>query len=492
MADATGWRSEARADGHVDLAAGGVRVQGSAAPPSPEPSPVGELTVPGERRIRVASVGVLLGVVAVSQVLPAARSDFLSTLPPSLVHWDPASSPLLAVPLAIGVVFVFLLPKLLGARRAVFLGVLVAFVFATAVTLAMQDGHPRNFAGCCDPGGVARALTAPIQRESDYLENVSVVRRYGVVGFDRAYPWLARPHRHRLSLRASTHPPGAVLSMWALAGLTGDRPVAIALLIVAIAALAVLPTYAMARELHDERTARVACVLFAVCPIVLLYSATALDAVFMTVGACAMAALARAPRSAAWAAAAGVLTALALTMTYGLLALIPIGAGLFVLALRRLPRRVLAVRALVVVAALVATLLALKVFAGMDLWATFRQASRIQGELDAPRLRPYGYWVVGNPAAFLLMAGLGLAGLFVVQVVRAWRARHPGVETVLLVTMIASALSGPLRGETEHLWMFFVPLLVAVAAPAVRRVRAEAAGGLAQAALTQVFLWTDW
>jgi hypothetical protein len=63
---------------------------------------------------------------------------------------------------------------------------------------------------------------------------------------------------------------------------------------------------------------------------------------------------------------------------------------------------------------------------------------------------------------------------------------------VLWVTMIASALSGPLRGETEHLWMFFVPLLVAAAAPAVRSLRAEAAGGLGQAALTQVFLWTDW
>jgi 4-amino-4-deoxy-L-arabinose transferase-like glycosyltransferase len=365
-------------------------------------------------------------------------------------------------------------------------------VFATSVTLAMQDGRPRTFNGCCDRGGVTATLSAPIERPTDYLVDVGVVRQYGIVGFDQAYPWLARPHRHRLSLRALTHPPGAVLSMWALAGLTGDRPVAIALLIVAIASLAVLPTYALARELHDERTARVSCVLFAACPIVLLYSATALDAVFMTVGACAMAAIARAPRSTGWAVAGGVVTALAFTLTYGLLALLPIGAGLFLLGLRHMPIRRLVQRALVFVATLVVGLLALKAFAGMDLWATFQQASRIQAELDAPRLRPYGYWAVGNLVAFLLMAGLGLAGLLVVQTVRAWRARRPGVETVLWVTMIASALSGPLRGETEHLWMFFVPLLVAAAAPAVRSLRAEAAGGLGQAALTQVFLWTDW
>ena len=57
----------------------------------------------------------------------------------------------------------------------------------------------------------------------------------------------------------------------------------------------------------DERTARTAAVLFASCPIVLLYSATAFDAAFMTVGAFAMVALAAAPRSAAWAVVGGAL-----------------------------------------------------------------------------------------------------------------------------------------------------------------------------------------
>ena len=65
-------------------------------------------------------------------------------------------------------------------------------------------------------------------------------------------------------------------------------------------------TYAIARAFGEERTARLAAVLFLCAPGVLIYSATSMDAVFMTVIALALAAMVRFPRSAEWAVTAGV------------------------------------------------------------------------------------------------------------------------------------------------------------------------------------------
>jgi hypothetical protein len=182
-----------------------------------------------------------------------------------------------------------------------------------------------------------------------------------------------------------------------------------------------------------------------------------------------------------------------MTLTYGLLVLALIAVGFFAMALGKVSRREAAARLLVVAASCVVTLLLLQQFAGIHLLASFATAKRIQDGLAALRLRSWAYWTFGgNMLAFLVASGLGLASLLVVQTVRAWRARRPGLETLLWVAMIASTAVGLLRGETEHLWMYFVPLLAAAAAPAVRRLRAEATGGLTQAGVVQVFAWTNW
>jgi hypothetical protein len=213
----------------------------------------------------------------------------------------------------------------------------------------------------------------------------------------------------------------------------------------------------------------------------------------MTIGALAMAALVAAPRRTVWAVVGGALSAGAVTLTYGLLALGPVAAGLFLIGLRRSRFRAVVARAAVALAAFVIALLLLQRFAGIHLPASLATAERTQRELADVRMRSFGYWTFGGDmAAFLIAAGLGLASLFVLQTARAWRSRRPGLETVLWAAMIASSLAGVLRGETEHLWMYFVPLLAAAAAPAAERLRVEAGAGLAQAGLTQVLFWTNW
>jgi hypothetical protein len=451
-------------------------------------------TTQGDGWIRVVTIAVLVGAVAASQWIKAAHAHFPSDLPPLFFRWVPRITPLSVVPLAIGVAFVLLLPRIMRLRTVAFLLVVVAFVFSMACGLAIQDGHPRRLSGCCEPGGAAAVLSAPLLRPTDYLVNVRILRHwYGPVKFARAYPWLARPGKGRLSLRAMTHPPGAVLAAWLLnVGVEGNRA-GLALLIVAIGAVGVVPTYFLAREGADERTSRTAAVLFATCPIVLLYTATAFDAVFMSVAALAMAFLSAAPRSTWCAVAGGVVMAFAMTLTYGLLVLALIAVGFFALALRRVSLGAAAARLVLVAASCVVALLLLQQFAGIHLLASFATAKRIQDGLAALRLRSWTYWTfAGNVLAFLVASGLGLASLLVVQTVRAWRARRPGLETLLGVAMIVSSAVGLLRGETEHLWMYFVPLLAAAAAPAVRRLQAEATAGMTQASVVQVFAWTNW
>ena len=449
--------------------------------------------VRGDAWVRVATIGVLVAAVAGSHWLPAARADFPSALPPLLVHWVPLATPALVVPVALGALFLLAIPSLMRLRTFLFLGALVAFVFAGSIALALQDLHPRVDTGCCAAGGVASVLADPIDRPTDYLANLAIVRFYGPVGIAEAYPWLARPDHGRLSLRALTHPPGAVLLAWVLAGAAHDDGAVVALLIVAIGSLGVVPAYLLGREAHDEGTGRFAAILFASSPVVLLYMATAFDAAFMTVGALAMAALAAAPRRTVWAVVGGALGAGAITLTYGLLALGPVAVGFFLLGLRKAGARAVLARCAVALTSFVVALALLQRFAGIHMAASLVTAERVQHQLADVRLRSFGYWTFGgNLAAFLISAGLGLSSLFVLQTVRAWRARRPGFETVLWVAVIVSSLAGVLRGETEHLWMYFVPLLAAAAAPAAERVRVEAGAGLAQAGVTQVLFWTNW
>ncbi len=447
-----------------------------------------------DRTVRLFAVGVLVTALVVSGFLPAARAHFPSDIPPLLARWRPRITPWSSIAVALAVAFVVGVPTLLRMRLAGFLAALVAFVFALSVALAISDGHPRTLSQVGETGGLTAVLTAPIERRTDYLRDVTVVRRYGPVEFAHSYPWLSRSTHGRMSLRARTHPPGAVLTAWLLAGAAHDDPLGVALLIVAIGALAVVPTYGLARAVHDdERTARCSAVLFAACPIVLLYSATAFDAVFMTVAACAIALLAWGTRSTWCAVAGGALTAGAITLTYGLLALGVVAAGFFLMALRRGSATRIAIRAGVCATAFVIALGLLHRYAGIDLLASLRTASRVQHDVAAFRGRSWRYWTVGgNVFAFLIGAGLGLASLFAVQTWRAWRAREPGLETVLWVAMIGSSAVGALRGETEHLWMYLVPMLAVAAAPAVARMRREAAFGVGQAGLVQALFWTNW
>ncbi len=456
----------------------------------------------GESEARVAgrmarppyvAIGAILGlVVLASHFLPAAHAGFPSSLSPAFLKWQPAIGPEVAVPVGLVALGLVGLPWALRARTWAFLAIVVAFVWVLSVCIAIQAGRAGTFHGCCEPG-YGTALTRPLQRPTDYLVNVRLVRRVGPVYFDQQYPYLARPVKGRLSLRAQTHPPGAVLLLWVLQGATNGNLVATSLLVILIGSAAALPTYWLAKEFHDEHVARVAAVAFAASPSVLLYTATSVDAVFMTMIGLAAAALVRAPRSDAWAAVAGGAVVAALLMTYAALVLAVVGVGASVPAWRRERWPRILRRAVVGAVVTVIALWAVQRYVGIDLLACFRVASRFQREYKAFRDRPYWFWVFGSVVAFLIAAGIALSALLVRETVDRWRARRPGFETVVWAVMIVSAVFGLVRGETEHIWLFMVPMVAAAAAPAAAgRLRSVMAAGTGQALVTQLLFYTNW
>ena len=160
----------------------------------------------GSRRPPYASTAaVLLGVVAVSQVVPVAKRAFGGDVPPLFAQLHPSIGAGLVVVAALAAAGWLGLPRLSRLPRAAFLAVLVLFAWTFAVALAASSAKGWS------------AVSAPFLRPIDYWANVPLVDALGPRAFAEHYPHLAA----RLSLHATTHPPGAPLFLWALSKVAG-------------------------------------------------------------------------------------------------------------------------------------------------------------------------------------------------------------------------------------------------------------------------------
>ncbi|MDP1849265.1 MAG: hypothetical protein Q8K79_15855 [Solirubrobacteraceae bacterium] len=308
---------------------------------------------------------------------------------------------------------------------------------AWAVALAATDG----------PG----AITAPLATEYEPLAAVPLVGAPGafLASFSDV---LASYPTH-----VQGHPPGGVLALWAMdaVGLGGATfAAALALACGALTAPAVLVAV---RALAGEARAR-AVAPFVVFTPAAVWMATSLDALYAGVAAAAIALFAlacvtpRGRRAALMALAAGLVLGAALMLSYGIAVL-----GAVVIAIAAGRRRPAAVAwAGAGVAAVLGAFLALRFN-----WLEGLAATREQYLAGVSRRRPYAEFLVISPAAFALAAGpAAAAGLA--------RLRDRGAWLLVggtLVALAAANLSGMSKGETERIWLPFVPwLLVATAA----------------------------
>jgi hypothetical protein len=288
-----------------------------------------------------------------------------------------------------------------------------------------------------------------------------------------------------LPVHAIGHPPGLLVMMnW----LGIDTAPGMAALTIGVGALSIPLAYLLARTLLDERRARVATLLYVFAPSAVLYGATSADALYVTVALLAALPLARAAtahRRPLEAAGGGGAFALASFFSYANLA---VGAWASLLALQRVDIRRAAEIAAVCGLALIAFYSALHLATGYDPIGVLAATDAVYREGIASR-RPYEFWVVGSPTAFLVALGLPTAWF-------ALRSAGAGdaAARALLAVLVAAAVLGFTKAETERIYQFLVPLACAAAAVTLpeRRLPLVIAALAAQALATELLLYTVW
>ncbi len=394
-------------------------------------------------------------------------------LPPFLGPWSPAIDPLwAAVAVAALVLAVLGLPALMRSPTGVFLG--GTLVATLGVRLAVNAAR----AGTGDWDLVLDPLRG-FEGKNEYLPALGALQ-YGphflLDRFDELIP--------TLPAHAAAHPPGTLLVLDAL-GVTS--PAGMAALTIGAGALATPLAFLAFRRVADEWVARAATLLLVLSPDAILFGATSADALFLFVGALSAWPLAAwvdgNGRRALVLAAAG--TVLASFFAWSLPA---VTAWAAIVAWRRGGlRRVLVLTAACAVA-FVVVYGGLFLLTGYDVLRSFLATEDIY-RFSVASMRPYWFWVVGSPVAFLVLAGLPIVWL-------ALRALQAGREHAVAMAWVlgVAALLGFTKAETERIWLYLVPFLCLAAAEGLSRGRVRVVLALlaVQALAIQLLFTTVW
>jgi len=322
------------------------------------------------------------------------------------------------------------------------------------------------------------AIAAPLTTRYEYLAAVPRVESPGnfLAGFVDALP--------TYPTHVKGHPPGMVLVLWLLDGVGLGGPEAAAALVIGVGALAAPAALVALRAVAGESWARRAAPFVAFTPAA-VWIATSADALFAGVAATglALAALAlyadHARRALALGIAAGLVLGAALMLSYGIA---PLGAVVLALAVVRR-----AWRPLLAVAVGVASVAAAFAVVGFW-WPDGLAATSDLYHSGVAARRPYGAFLLISLAAFALAVGpAAAAGAARLRDRRVWL-----LVGTALVSLAAADLSGLSRGETERIWLIFVPWIGLAAAALVVHRRSWLAAQLALALALQAGVRSPW
>jgi len=268
-----------------------------------------------------------------------------------------------------------------------------------------------------------------------------------------------------LGCHSRTHPPGAVLTIYALAGLVGS-PWAVSL---AIAALSVTLSawffYGLLVRYVDRDVARLTTLLLLLLPAVQIYYCATLDAL---IAALMLGVLWSAvhPRAGVGLAVGIVCFFGASFLTFGACFLAPVIVGFEVVCRRSI------VRSALVGLGAAAVYLAMATFGGFDYLSAFRTASALEN--------PGGFLLWADPLSYVMTRLENVAEILLffgpfllVLTVRGWKvARADGGYRDLWVltalgagTLLAMFATGAFRtGETARACLFIYPYLLLPAA----------------------------
>ena len=426
------------------------------------------------RTLRLGALAVAVGVVAAGTIIRRATGGLGTATPPFVSGWLPMVEPLglLVAVLALAAA-VLLAPRLLDRRLP------PAGFAAAAYALGAGVGLAANLARDGTVGWYRMFALGDEgfhEGPNEYLPGLPTLS-YGVRFYLDRFAEMVPSQ----SVNVAGHPPGPLLVMHALGITTAEG---LAALCVAAGAAACAPlTYRLAWTLQDEATGRIAGLLCALSPLVVLFGVSSYDAVFAAAGAAAACCLVAHGRG--WRALGIVLFALASLLSWALLA---IGAWAAVVAWRREGLRSAVVLAAACGAALVVLNGALWLASGYDALGSLAATNQVY-ENSLASIRPYAFWVLGSPVAWGVMLGVPIAA----AALSGLAAARPAAVALAVVVGVA-AVGGFTKAETERIWLFMVPLACVAAAPHVRpgRLRLVLAALAAQSLVVQLLFETVW
>jgi hypothetical protein len=409
---------------------------------------------------------VIVGAVATVAIGLALGRDRLGVAtPPFVANWAPRLDPLAAVSVVVLAGGCAAAPRLLDLRPRAF--VIAVWGLALGLGLALNVAR-LGTAGWSAVFDLRRGGEAV----NEYLPGLPAIG-YGVRFYLDRFAELVPS----LPVNVAGHPPGPLLLVHAL----GIRSAAgLAALCIGAGSLTAPLTYALALALQPERTARIAALLVAFSPVVLLDGVTSFDYVFAALGTGAAALLVRRR-----ALAGAVALAVATLFSWALLGVAAWAA--VVVALRRGARAALGVAA-VCAAATAGLAVAMAGIWGYDAIGTLRATAAVYDHSIAS-MRPYPYWAFGSVVAWGVMLGppIAAAGL-------RGAVRRDAAALALAAVLAVAALGGFTKAETERIWLFLVPFACTAAAPllADRPLRRILALLVVQALLVQALFATVW
>jgi methylthioxylose transferase len=361
------------------------------------------------------------------------------TFPPFVGKWEPEVTAWALVAAGLFAAAIWAAPRLLSPTfpPAAFAGTVFGLTLALRLALGAASRGTQEWSHVFDPAGFEGA--------NEYLAALPALR-YGPGFFVDRFAELVPA----LPVHAAGHPPGLLLVMHALAIKT---PGALAALCIVGGALLAPLAYALARGLLDDGSARVAALLTASAPSVLLFGATSADALYAVLGLLAAWPLTSARLPVVLAGA--VLLAVASLFAWSLLG---IGVWAAALAWRRRGRREMLALVLLCGVALIAVHAAFAALTGFDPIGAIRATEQVYRRGIASE-RPYWFWLPGSPTAFLVMLGLPIAWLGL----RALAAGDDAAVAIFSVLVLA-ALAGFTKAEVERIWLSFAPFVCIAAA----------------------------
>jgi hypothetical protein len=424
-----------------------------------------------ERRLLLGALVLLVGWTAVGLLVEQSGRVLGTATPPFVMGWLPRTDVWAVVAVATLGALVVLGPLLVRLPRNAYISAVFVAALATALAVNAARTGPHGWDAIFDTGP-----QGSFEAKNEYLPGLPALS-YGSRFFLDRFAELVPA----VPVNVAGHPPGLLLFAHA-AGLT--TPARFAALCIGAAAACAPLTYALGRGLgQGERTARTAGLLAAAAPGLLLFGTTSADAVYAALGVAAAALLVR----PSWRArgAGAVVLAVAAFCSWALLA---VGAFAVLVAWQREGWRPAAWLAAVCALPFLLLNAGLAAAYGYDPIGTLRATEAVYRHSLA-EIRPYWFWVLGSPIAWMTCAGLPLSGGWLVAAHR----RDPGAIALTAVVAIASILAFT-KAETERIWLPFIPLACAAAATVIppRRLRLVLLALATQTLVTQLLFETVW